>query len=54
MLARIPGLHGEGQLYVGIDGNFYRESELQFWFQAHPLLLVLRKKIHDGTFDPNW
>ncbi|MBS3792135.1 hypothetical protein KGY77_05775 [Candidatus Bipolaricaulota bacterium] len=54
LLARVPGHRGEGQLYIGIDGNFYRESELQFWFQAHPLLLVLRKKINEGNFDPEW
>ncbi len=54
LLGSIPGLRGEGRLYIGIDGNLYRESELQFWFQAHPLLLVLRKKINEGTFDPEW
>ncbi len=54
LLSRVPGQRGEGQLYIGIDGNFYRESELQFWFQAHPLLLALRKKINEGTFDPEW
>ncbi len=54
LLSRVPALEGEGKLYLGIDGNTYRESELQLWSQAHPLLLVLRKKIKEDEFDPNW
>lgn len=54
LLLRVPALEGEGKLYLGIDGNTYRESELQLWAQAHPLLLVLRKKIKENEFDPNW
>lgn len=54
LMSRIPGLQGEGKLYLGIDGSTYRESELQLWSQAHPLLLVLRKKIKEGSFDPDW
>lgn len=53
-VSRIPGLKGQGKTYIGIDGNTYRESELQLWSQAHPLLLVLKKKIKEGSFDPNW
>lgn len=53
-ISRIPGLSGQGETYMGIDGNTYRESELQLWSQAHPLLLVLQKKIKEGNFDPNW
>lgn len=54
IMSRIPGLRGEGKLYLGIDGRTYRESELQLWSQAHPLLLVLRKKINEDSFDPEW
>lgn len=54
IMSRVPGLRGEGELYLGIDGKAYRESELQLWSQAHQLLLVLRKKIKEGSFDPEW
>lgn len=42
------------QKYVGLDGKIYTESDFRHWQQGYPLLILLRKKIKEGDFNPDW
>lgn len=45
---------GKERKYRGLDGKIYTESNFRSWQQGYPLLILLRKKIKEGTFDPDW
>lgn len=53
-LALVGRIRSRGRNFLGIDGEYYRESDFVNWSRARPLLVELREKIKRGRFSPDW
>ncbi len=53
-LALVGRIRSRGRYFLGIDGEYYRESDFVNWSRARPLLVKLQEQIKKGEFSQDW
>lgn len=53
-LALVGRIRSRGRYFLGIDGEYYRESDFVSWSRARPLLVKLQEQIKNGEFSQDW